>query len=388
MKSLVRRLLWKLTRKDCLILNPGWSVISHTGKHMLAGEHAADGKRYLPVSCNYHFSRDWLLEYRIHGNSVGTLRYKLCVPNRDPFCAAEMSIKLPFTWWVRLSGDGLTGNDSPLPLMPGAAIPREAIWLVGAFEFESENEGILVRHTGHRLRFDAGSPDQDYFQGAVYEDYDRQARQFPGQILQAISRHHPLSGKMLDIGCATGMLVKEALSKGLDAFGVDFSSWAVKKANALTDGRCRVLNMDEATVADFDSMYDIITMHSVIEHLLDPRRTLELLFKIIRPGGILYIQTLHAGSLAHRMFGTDWEGFTDYTHKSPWLSVEWLSNHCSQIGFECLEINNGGFWSENAHDEVLSYFKSVIQLYPASLLLQEGFGDALEIILRKSGKNP
>jgi SAM-dependent methyltransferase len=222
----------------------------------------------------------------------------------------------------------------------------------GGFEFRPSTGGCMVRHTGHRLRLDAGHADEGYFQGQVYEDYERQAANFLPNILETIARHHPLRGRMLDIGCATGVLVKAAQDRGLDATGVDFSSWAVEKANALTGGRCRVLNMDEAAAGDFDSAYDIITMHSVIEHLADPRRVLDLLFRITAPGGLVCIHTLTADSLMSRIFKDQWEGFTDYTHKSPWLTSGWLSGACSQAGFECVEINNNGVWNENTHDEV------------------------------------
>jgi SAM-dependent methyltransferase len=176
--------------------------------------------------------------------------------------------------------------------------------------------------------------------------------------------------------------VEEASKRGLDAEGVDFSEWAIGEANKRTADRCRVMNLDVATALDFPVAYDIITMHSVIEHLADPQKVLDLLFQISRPGAVVYVQTLNADSMMHKIMETQWEGYTDFTHKSPWISRDWLTGASIKTGFEVVKVKTDGAWCENKHDEVWSAFKFVIQSYPSSLLLEEAWGDFLEVILR------
>ena len=157
------------------------------------------------------------------------------------------------------------------------------------------------------------------------------------------------TGRFLDVGCATGLLVAAAQRRGLDAEGVDIYEWAVEKANARTGGRCRALDMDRAETSNFKSPYDIVVMHSVIEHLAEPERALRLLFEITRPDGIVFIQTLNADSLLHKLLGNDWEGYADYTHRSPWITAHWLETTALHIGFEVVGSDwRGGLDHGNA----------------------------------------
>jgi len=52
--------------------------------------------------------------------------------------------------------------------------------------------------------------------------------------------------------------------------------------------------------------FDVITMCDYIEHVRDPRHTLELARGLLRPGGSLAITTPDAGSPSRRVLGTGW----------------------------------------------------------------------------------
>ena len=40
--------------------------------------------------------------------------------------------------------------------------------------------------------------------------------------------------------------------------------------------------------------------------------------------GVVYVETLNADSLMHRIMGDDWCGYSDFTHRSPWITADWL----------------------------------------------------------------
>jgi 2-polyprenyl-3-methyl-5-hydroxy-6-metoxy-1,4-benzoquinol methylase len=383
LKSLFRRLLWKLCRRDYLVLNPDWAALQRQEGYAVLGSALAARERLLPMSYNYHTGQPWRLEYHLRGNGPGTLCYALSAPGKGAFAEARFPTKLPFTWTVQLEAQGaLLGNGQPLSIVPGRMIPKDTLWLVGHFEFQSDAQGTFRRRAGHRVKLSARATTEDYFTGAIYEDYEQQPGIFPQQILERVGLHHPLRGKLLDVGCATGLLVQEALAQGLDAEGIDVSAWAVEKANARTGGRCRVLDLDSAEATDFPHPYDIITLHSVIEHLVDPARALRLLFEITQPGGVVYLQTLNADSLMHRLLEKNWAGYTDYTHQSPWLTADGLEAMAREIGFELLHLKRYGVWNDNGLDEAWKSFAALIQLQPAGALLEDQFGDFVEMILR------
>jgi 2-polyprenyl-3-methyl-5-hydroxy-6-metoxy-1,4-benzoquinol methylase len=385
--KLVKSLLWKACQRDFVVLNPHWNVIGGKGFQILSN--STPEIKYLPIHYNYHTPKEWQLSYTIRGNVRGILRYTLQTPNTEPFCEVKHNIQLPYTWIVKLNEKGLMGNGNPIKLSDEQKIPRDTPWLIGNFEFLSEKNDLLFRRTGHRVKLERSQAetDENYFNGLIYTQYDEDAVLLPKQVFETIETYHPLQGKFLDVGCAIGLTVEYALTKGLDAEGVDYSAWAIEKANKRTGDRCRTLNFDKANVTDFASSYDIITMHSVIEHLGDPLHALNLLFKICRPNGVVYIQTLNADSLMRRVMGDDWGGYTDYTHQSPWITADWLVNSAKVAGFEVIYQKRYYLWNDNIYDDVWQSFASFSQLYPANIILEDALGDAVELILRRPTKN-
>jgi 2-polyprenyl-3-methyl-5-hydroxy-6-metoxy-1,4-benzoquinol methylase len=387
MKSLVKKVLkqvfWRVVRRS-FILSPKVHVVGELGDYMiLSVKEPSDRKQYLPMRYNYHTSKAWKLRYDIRGDSSGLLSYKLKTPDGNAFAEASWRVSLPLAWTVTLDGSKLLGNGAEILTFPDEPIPTNTVWLIGEFEFCSDGGAVMQRKTAHRVRLKPNEADFNYFNGLVYGSYDEQAASFPKTILNTVSKYHPLKGKLLDVGCATGLMVEYAQAQGLDAEGVDYSAWAVDQARRRTGGRCRQLSFDEATAADFDSTYDIITMHSVLEHLADPERAMQLLFKLCRPGGVVYVETLNADSLMHSIMGEDWGGYTDYTHKSHWLTADWIADTATRIGFEAVSIKRSMVWNDNVYDDVWQGFAQLIQLYPASILLEEQFGDIVEVILRR-----
>lgn len=364
------------------MLNPSWQHRGSIGQYQIFSIEGNE-RRYLSIDYNYHTSPNWRLKYDLRGNDCGNLRYSLSVPGQEPFCTVFMEICLPFTWIVSLNNGNLNGNNLPIKIAPGKSIPLETTTLQGEFEFYSRRNGLMYRTTTHRLKFAYNKAEEEYFKGLVYSNYDLEAVNLPTEILNLVERFHPLNGKLLDIGCATGLLVEYALKKGIEAEGIDISQWAIQNANLRTKGRCRVLDFDKATTKDFSCGYDILILRSVLEHLSNPEQALALLFDICSEGGVVYIQTLNSDSMMQRMMKSDWAGYSDYTHKSAEITADWLTETLLKLGFEVLYIKRYFLWNDNTLDEVWQAFSSAVQLYPANIILEDKFGDLVEIIVRR-----
>jgi len=134
--------------------------------------------------------------------------------------------------------------------------------------------------------------DEMYFKGKK-KSYERGGYNFREQYAVAI----PLAKtfyemgvrKALDVGCATGSLVKAFIDIGIDAYGVDVSEWAFK--NSPVADRLMWLDIDEDETLFQDETFDLVTMKFVIEHLHHPEKALKEIFRVLKPEGYIYIET-------------------------------------------------------------------------------------------------
>jgi SAM-dependent methyltransferase len=118
-------------------------------------------------------------------------------------------------------------------------------------------------------------------------------------------------GRMLDVGCGDGSIVKLAQDLGWHAEGVDVDPEAVKKARrkGLTVRQGKI----ERQGYPADS-FDLVLMNHVIEHVHDPLGTLTEIRRVLRPGGVAVVTTPNAGSWGHRRFGRYWRGLEPPRH--------------------------------------------------------------------------
>jgi len=94
--------------------------------------------------------------------------------------------------------------------------------------------------------------------------------------------------RVLEAGCATGLLVKAMRGRGLEAQGIDFSGWCVENSHpAVREWTRRGDVLDPATLG---TGYDLVLALDILEHLppeLVPR-ALANLAGALEPGGRLF----------------------------------------------------------------------------------------------------
>ncbi len=69
--------------------------------------------------------------------------------------------------------------------------------------------------------------------------------------------------RALDAGCALGLLVETLRAKGIDAFGIDFSAFAIEQVYGPFKPFCRQASVTEP----LREQYDLIVCFEVLEHL-------------------------------------------------------------------------------------------------------------------------
>ena len=118
-------------------------------------------------------------------------------------------------------------------------------------------------------------------------------------------------GRILDIGCCFGLLLK-SLNDKWEKYGLEPDSNAAKIAGQ----NCFIKNMSFEEDVYPENHFDIINMHHVIEHIDNPLKTMKEIKKILKPNGKLIIATPDFDSGAARLFGSKYRLLHDKTHIS------------------------------------------------------------------------
>jgi SAM-dependent methyltransferase len=100
-------------------------------------------------------------------------------------------------------------------------------------------------------------------------------------LLDGLSR----GGRLLDVGCGTGELVRVARTEGLEAIGVEPDPEMAALAGSLLGEEVVGGGLPDLPYAD--SGFDAVTANFVLNHVDDPRAGARELARVAAPGGLL-----------------------------------------------------------------------------------------------------
>lgn len=243
-----------------------------------------------------------------------------------------------------------------------------------------------TRSTGHYLARDASHPvDEQYFAGDDYIDYEMQSAAVHGQVA-ALARAHGMTGPVLEIGAATGATLSRLRETGFDVAGVDFSPWAVEQAEARLGQNvvhwCDVEREPLPVAVRSRAPFGVLLMANVFEHFSSPFEVLERLGQHMRRGAHLILITTNADSLTRRLFGSDWEGHFDWTHRGVHqVSAASVRRHMPPMGWQIASLRTWHVWDGDADPT-----KATLREWCAAdarfrrLLEERDLGDFLECV--------
>ncbi len=151
---------------------------------------------------------------------------------------------------------------------------------------------------------------EDYFTGAKdgfgYVDYDKDKEPMVptfNKYLDLLSKYGKNNGSLFDIGAATGFFLKLAKDRGFKVSGVEMSDHAASMARSkgidVATGDLMSLNLDS-------NSYDVVTMLDVLEHMSDPFVELREVKRILKPNGLVVINSPDGQSLLAKILKTNW----------------------------------------------------------------------------------
>lgn len=141
--------------------------------------------------------------------------------------------------------------------------------------------------------------DEVYFLSACegYEEFvSSEGRDLSRRLEQAFAAADVAPGmRVLDVGCGRGEVLRHCSRLGAEAYGIDYSSVAVRMASALArdDGEVRV-GLADAKVLPFRSRsFDRVLMFDLVEHLhpWELGRALSEARRVLRSEGRLIVHT-------------------------------------------------------------------------------------------------
>ena len=142
-----------------------------------------------------------------------------------------------------------------------------------------------------------------------------------------------VSGRVLDVGCATGLFLHEMQLAGWMSVGIEPIPSAAEFARQRFGLEVFQGLLGEAP---FEAQsFDVITFWDVLEHTFSPVSDLRRTAQLLKPGGLVAINVPNWESFDRRPFGPYWHGFDTPRHLYV-FSRETLTAMLSQAGFRVL----------------------------------------------------
>jgi 2-polyprenyl-3-methyl-5-hydroxy-6-metoxy-1,4-benzoquinol methylase len=183
-------------------------------------------------------------------------------------------------------------------------------------------------YQGERYYRNANADDFGY--GDYLADRKLLERNFDARLEEIERLRRP--GRLLDVGCATGVLLERAALRGWTAEGVEVSDYAAAQC------RARGLRVHQGLLEDAPlrpASFDVIVVDNTIEHVDDPRRMLERLHGLLAPGGLISLETPNEAGWLHFLLRRFWFHYKPQEHLY-FFSPDTLGRLLREAGFRVL----------------------------------------------------
>lgn len=176
-----------------------------------------------------------------------------------------------------------------------------------------------------------------------------------GQKVAPISKHVPENAFIVDVGCGGGEFLRILRRLGPDTWrlaGVDISQKSIDNlADAGIEGICGRFEAMDWLLPKLDA----IVMNQVIEHLDDPAVVVKRAAELLKPGGVLIIETPSVDAWDAKMFWDRyWGGWHTPRHWTLY-TAKTLGDLMVNSGLEIVEtrhILSPNFWLQSLHHKL------------------------------------
>jgi SAM-dependent methyltransferase len=135
----------------------------------------------------------------------------------------------------------------------------------------------------------------DYFQHHDQDTKDAGGHLFLARAAELCGKQ----GRLLDIGVGRGELLRAAIEEGWEAVGIEPSPEFARYATNYSGAEVIPRAIEECTFED--ASFDVVVLGAVLEHLYNPNETIREIARILRPGGVLFVDVPNEGGLYFRL---------------------------------------------------------------------------------------
>jgi 2-polyprenyl-3-methyl-5-hydroxy-6-metoxy-1,4-benzoquinol methylase len=120
-----------------------------------------------------------------------------------------------------------------------------------------------------------------------------------------LAKKLPAKAKILDIGCGNGNFLASMLRYGdFELHGIEMEGNSAKRAAKIKEINLNIGSIEESTYPE--NSFDAISIFHVFEHLEEAKKTLDIIKKILKPGGYLVLSFPNIDSIQAKRFKGDW----------------------------------------------------------------------------------
>lgn len=121
--------------------------------------------------------------------------------------------------------------------------------------------------------------------------------------------------RVLEIGCGTGSDLKQFATHGAHAVGVDVTAEHLRLARERVGDLAEVREGSGTNVPFPEASFDYVYSHGVLHHIDQPRKVVEEIFRVLRPGGRFNVHVYAKWSCTPLVLfvkhGLDWKNWIE-----------------------------------------------------------------------------
>jgi SAM-dependent methyltransferase len=191
--------------------------------------------------------------------------------------------------------------------------------------------------------------------------------EYGGYVCRQLATLHPL-GRLLDFGCGWGAVLNEARGAGWRATGIEVDERKV--AFCREQGLHAVYGnlLDRPFAAE---TFDAALAEQVFEHLYTPVEYMKELYRVLKPGGVLYVAVPNFGGVEAKLKGARWDLVHPVSHVR-YFDRASLADMSRRCGFEVLQpayVPRGTRALANAAHAAKTFVERNLRYYPLGLAL-------------------
>ncbi len=169
-----------------------------------------------------------------------------------------------------------------------------------------------------------------------YIDYEEKRGEFEAlfrPIVSAVKTHVRPHGRILDVGCSSGILLELLKGEGFDLLGLEPNKLAFKYAQCKLGKR--VLNTTIKTLTQ-SQQFDCIIYNHVLEHISDTNNEISHIREHLAPQGVLIVGVPNTHNCVYFLRKKYWEYLLPNEHI--WhFNTGYLTRLFSQNGFSTVQ---------------------------------------------------